>query len=82
MPGKGSAWQEQHVTVTDQTGTRHDTIYIQCNGDFHSAQYYQPDSVGNEIIPDGSLSETNPAVACDEQSVLAWAVANYPNRVQ
>lgn len=79
---KGSAWQEQHVEVTDATGTRLDTIIISCNGDFHSATYYKPDSVGNEIIPDGTLSETNPAVACDEQSVLAWAVANYPSRQQ
>ncbi len=79
MP-KGSAWQEQHVAVTDATGTRLDTIIISCNGSFHSAQYFKPDQVGNEIIPDGTLSETNPAVACEEQAVLTWAVTNYPNR--
>ena len=81
MPNKGSAWQWQHVEVTDDTGTRLDTIIGSCNGDFHSASYYKPDSVGNEIIPDGVKNETDPAVACDEASVKAWAIAAYPTRV-
>lgn len=80
MPDKGSAWQWQHVEVTDATGTRLVTIVGSCNGTFHSATYYKPDQVGNEIVPDGSVNETDSAVPCEEQTVKAWAVAAYPTR--
>jgi hypothetical protein len=80
MPSKGSAWQWQHVEVTDETGTRLVTIVGSCNGTFASAMYYRDDGYGNEIIPDGSVNAYPSGVPCEEATILAWAVEQYPNR--
>jgi hypothetical protein len=77
MP-QGQSWQWDPVTVTDQTGTRDVKIIGSCNGTAFYASYFKDDGYGNHIVPDGSVSGTG--TTCDEQTVKAWAVANYPNR--
>ena len=80
MPNKGSSWQ-WIVIVTEPDNTTHDEKVIgSCNGTFASASYFKDDGYGNLIVPDGSYTADPSGVACEEQAVEAWAVANYPNR--